>query len=89
MQAPSTRSDVWGTDVSEELNLDADKLQTALAKQRAARAAAVETDDRKRKYNSIGSNEEVTAEEMEAYRITRLHADDPMAKMLSDGLIDE
>jgi len=40
-------------------------------------------DERNRKYNSFGGlNVDVTAEEYEAYRQTRMHADDPMAKFL-------
>lgn len=88
MQAPYSRSNIWGSEVSDELSLDEEKLKAAMAKQRAAQAAAVETDERKRKYNSLGSGEEVTPEEMEAYRMTRLRADDPMAKMLSDGILE-
>jgi pre-mRNA-processing factor SLU7 len=86
MQGAVSQSTVWGTDVSDDLKLDARKLELALAKQRAAQAAAVETDDRKRKYNSLASSDEITPEEMEAYRMTRLHAEDPMAKMLSEGV---
>ncbi|EIE20936.1 hypothetical protein COCSUDRAFT_30554 [Coccomyxa subellipsoidea C-169] len=59
------------------------KLKAALKRERAAQAAAVEKDERKRKYNSLAGGEEVTAEEMEAYRMTRARADDPMAKLLT------
>lgn len=41
-----------------------------------------EKDDRKRKYN-VKWNDEVTAEDMEAYRMKRIHHDDPMRDFLS------
>lgn len=83
LQAPAGKSDVWGTDVSGDMELDEEKLKAALKKQRAAQAAKAELDDRKRKYNSLAGGEEVTPEEMEAYRMTRSRADDPMAKLLT------
>lgn len=83
LQAPAGKSDVWGTDVSGDVELDEEKLKAALKKQRAAQAAKAELDDRKRKYNSLAGGEEVTPEEMEAYRMTRSRADDPMAKLLT------
>ncbi|BDA42492.1 Pre-mRNA-splicing factor SLU7 [Coccomyxa sp. Obi] len=81
--APGGRADVWGTEVSGDVELDEEKLKAALKRQRAAQAAAAELDDRKRKYNSFAGGEEVTPEEMEAYRMTRARADDPMAKLLT------
>lgn len=83
MQAPNGKADVWGTEVAGDLTLDEQKLKAALKKQRAAAADKAETDERKRKYNSLAGGEEVTPEEMEAYRMTRMRADDPMAKMLT------
>lgn len=38
-------------------------------------------DDRKRKYNSLVGDEGTTAEDMEAYRMTRIRADDPLLQM--------
>ena len=83
VQAPGGKADVWGTEVSGDVELDEEKLKAALKRQRAAQAAAAEVDDRKRKYNSFAGGEEVTPEEMEAYRMTRARADDPMAKLLT------
>ena len=41
--------------------------------------AALEADGSKRKYNSLdAASENVTAEEMEAFRLKKLRADDPM-----------
>lgn len=65
----------WGTDVPEDLELDAKKLKAALKKEEEK--AREEKDERKRKYNVTYSNE-VTAEEMEAYRLKKTSYDDPM-----------
>jgi len=40
-----------------------------------------EKDERKRKYN-VRWNDEVTAEDMEAYRMKKVHHDDPMKDFL-------
>ena len=40
-----------------------------------------EKDERKRKYN-VNYNDEVTPEEMEAYRMKKIHHDDPMKDFL-------
>ncbi|KAL0918260.1 hypothetical protein M5K25_010259 [Dendrobium thyrsiflorum] len=40
-----------------------------------------EKDERKRKYN-VKWSDEVTAEDMEAYRLKRIHHDDPMKDFL-------
>lgn len=40
----------------------------------------VEMDDRRRKFHSNYETKEVTDVELEAYRRTRLHPDDPLAK---------
>eukprot|EP00897_Mesotaenium_endlicherianum_P007392 jgi/Mesen1/6681/ME000343S05847 len=65
----------WGTDVPDDLQLDMKKLKAALKKEE--QKGLVEKDERKRKYNVTHSND-VTAEEMEAYRMTKVHYDDPM-----------
>ena len=72
----------WGTETEEGVELDADKLAEALAKAREVAAAPAEHDERKRKYNSFGADgDEPTAEDMEAYRLTKARQDDPMAQM--------
>ncbi|CAL5219695.1 g1583 [Coccomyxa viridis] len=75
----------WGSELPEGVELDEAKLREAMKKQKAFDHRATETDDRKRKFNSLAGNEEVTAEEMEAYRMSRNRADDPMAKYLAAG----
>ncbi|KAJ4722718.1 pre-mRNA-splicing factor SLU7 [Melia azedarach] len=69
----------WGTDVPDDLNLDLKKLAEALKKE--AEKKKEEKDERKRKYN-VRWNDEVTAEEMEAYRMKKIHHDDPLKDFL-------
>ncbi|KAM7264049.1 hypothetical protein ACFE04_001732 [Oxalis oulophora] len=70
----------WGTDVPEDLVLDQKLLNEALKKEDERRRE--ERDERKRKYN-VKYNDEVTAEDMEAYRMKRTHHDDPMKDFLN------
>ncbi|XP_040373553.1 pre-mRNA-splicing factor SLU7-A isoform X1 [Rosa chinensis] len=65
----------WGADIPEDLELDQKKLGDALKKEDERRKE--EKDERKRKYN-VTWNDEVTPEEMEAYRMKKVHHDDPM-----------
>ena len=59
-----------------------EKLAKALQAERRAQQAE-DVGDRKRKYNSLGGAEEtVTEEQMEAYRMARPRADDPMAGIM-------
>lgn len=56
------------------------QVKEALKKLEAKEKAALEADGSKRKYNSLdATSENVTAEEMEAFRLKKLRADDPMA----------
>lgn len=72
----------WGTEAEEGVELDADKLAEALVKAREAAAVPLEHDERKRKYNSlVADGDEPTAEDMEAYRLTRARQSDPLAQM--------
>ncbi|KAL6857227.1 hypothetical protein ACP4OV_018609 [Aristida adscensionis] len=69
----------WGTDVPDDLVLDKKLLEEAIKKEGARKKE--ERDERKRKYN-VKWNDEVTAEDMEAYRMTRIRHDDPMKDFL-------
>ncbi|GBF97112.1 pre-mRNA-splicing factor [Raphidocelis subcapitata] len=71
----------WGEDAKAELQLDKDRLAAALERQRRETKAAAETDERKRKFNSLAAEGEegVTEEDMEAFRMVKARGDDPMA----------
>ncbi|KAL9820145.1 Pre-mRNA-splicing factor SLU7-A [Arabidopsis thaliana] len=65
----------WGTDIPEDLELNEEALANALKKEDLSRRE--EKDERKRKYN-VNYTNDVTSEEMEAYRMKRVHHEDPM-----------
>ena len=72
---------LWGTDATEDLKLDEGKLNAALKRQKELEDEEPEANERKRRYNSISSSGEgLTEEEMEAYRLIKARAEDPMAK---------
>ncbi|KAG9445650.1 hypothetical protein H6P81_011778 [Aristolochia fimbriata] len=79
--APSEekRLATWGTDVPEDLVLDNNLLAEALKKEDERKREV--KDERKRKYN-VKWDDEVTAEDMEAFRMKRVHHDDPMKDFL-------
>ncbi|KAF8392197.1 hypothetical protein HHK36_022539 [Tetracentron sinense] len=82
MPAPveEKRLATWGTEVPEDLVLDQKLLTEALKKEDERKKE--ERDERKRKYN-VRWNDEVTAEDMEAYRMKKVHSDDPMKDFLN------
>ncbi|OAE20632.1 hypothetical protein AXG93_154s1060 [Marchantia polymorpha subsp. ruderalis] len=69
----------WGSEVPDDLVLDHKKLKAALKKEDDRQRE--EKDERKRKYN-VTHSDEVTAEDMEAYRMKKVHFDDPMKDFL-------
>lgn len=69
----------WGSDVPDDLVLDKKRLTDALKKEDERKRE--EKDERKRKYN-VRWSDEVTAEDIEAYRMKRVHHDDPMKDFL-------
>ncbi len=80
------KADVWGAEAAPDLELDAEKLAAAIKAQAAADKAVVETDERKRKYNSLKSSDAgVSVEEMEAYRLKKGRGEDPMAAVQGSG----
>ncbi|EOA12047.1 hypothetical protein CARUB_v10007970mg [Capsella rubella] len=81
MSGPVTekRLATWGSETQEDLVLDKKKLAEALKKEDERKRE--EKDERKRKYN-VQWNDQVTPEEMEAYRMKRMHQDDPMKNFL-------
>jgi len=81
-EPPSVKSNkLWGENLAPEL--DEKKLRKALRKAEKKEKKRHERDERKRKYNSLASDD-VTAEEMEAYRIKKVRADDPMANYVDE-----
>jgi len=82
-----TMSKLYGeADQLQELNQE--KLQIALAKHDEKQQDELSIDDRKRKYNSKDNTSiDVTEEDMEAYRLKKARADDPMSKINGDDEI--
>ncbi|RXH87291.1 hypothetical protein DVH24_028791 [Malus domestica] len=74
------RPATWGTDIPDDLVLDEKLLAEALKKEDGRKRE--ERDERKRKYN-VKWNDDVTAEDMEAYRMKKVHHDDPMKDFLN------
>ena len=63
MQSSKPNQISWGTDVAEDVQLDEEKLKEALRKQKEFEAQAVETNERKRKYNSCKDDGAAPTEE--------------------------
>ena len=72
---------LWGTETDADVELDPERLAAAMARAQAAVSQEHESDDRKRKYNSLVDGGGVTAEDMEAYRVLRSRGEDPLAAM--------
>ena len=73
---PGAAGVTWGSDVPADVRLDPAKLARALAAEAARKE--VERDERKRDYNSLAGGDGVTEEDMEAWRLKRARADDPL-----------
>lgn len=65
--------------------LDKEKVQAA---KEALKAGNEENNGKKRKHNSVDADVDVSAEDMEAWRLARGRSDDPMNKITSEELID-
>jgi pre-mRNA-processing factor SLU7 len=63
-------------------------VKEALKRLEDKEKAAIEADGTKRKFNSLDSTSEmVTPEEMEAFRLKKLRADDPLTNpVVSNGI---
>ena len=82
----SNKSKLYGeVDPTTVGNLDESKVQAALKKMSKSHD---DSSDRKRKYNSINADVDVTEEEMEAYRLHKERSSDPMAKISSEEVLD-
>mmetsp|Transcript_32548 Transcript_32548/g.79003 ORF Transcript_32548/g.79003 Transcript_32548/m.79003 type:complete len:641 (-) Transcript_32548:26-1948(-) len=84
-EPPSNRSKMYG-EADQKAIIDQDKVKAALEGYDKKEQESMDT--RKRKYNSVESNVDVTDAEMEAYRLRKEKAADPMAKISSDELLD-
>eukprot|EP01025_Chloroclados_australasicus_P057074 TRINITY_DN7104_c0_g2_i12.p1 TRINITY_DN7104_c0_g2~~TRINITY_DN7104_c0_g2_i12.p1 ORF type:complete len:350 (-),score=52.86 TRINITY_DN7104_c0_g2_i12:1255-2304(-) len=79
---------VWG-DAEHEQELDEEKLKLALKREEARqKGQGVELDDRKRGFHSLKADDtNVCAEDMEAYRLKRIRADDPILAFKGKDLL--
>lgn len=73
---PPHGAEVWGTDSAKDI--DKDKLQQAIARQEKLEKANESNDTKKRQYSSADEGLDVSAEDMEAYRLKRSRGDDPL-----------
>ncbi len=90
--APSISNSKMYGEADQFQELDREKLDAAMQKEELRRkegGVAGGKDKNKRKYNSIGGSEiDVTAEEMEAYRLKKDRTDDPMARIGSEEILE-
>lgn len=77
-----SQSKLYG-EANQAADLDQAKVKAALQK-----TDQIEEDDRKRKYHSVNVNENLTEEDMEAYRLKKGRSSDPMAKLGEDEVLD-
>ena len=81
-----TSSKMYGEATRNQFSeIDPEKLKEALVKEESNMGG----DDKKRKYNSMNATNDITEEEMEAYRLKKDRGDDPMTKLASSGEILE
>lgn len=84
-QPPSGRSKLYG-EADQNATIDKDELKKAMEKYENEEDE--KKDGKKRKYNSVEANADVTEAEMEAYRLRKGRSADPMAKISSDEVLD-
>lgn len=80
---PKKAKDVFEKEAEPEL--DAAKLEKALQEEDRRRRDKGDGDERKRRYNSMAGTQEVTEEEMEAYRRRKAMIEDPMRNFAGDS----
>eukprot|EP00539_Tryblionella_compressa_P001031 CAMPEP_0178742114 /NCGR_PEP_ID=MMETSP0744-20121128/5505_1 /TAXON_ID=913974 /ORGANISM="Nitzschia punctata, Strain CCMP561" /LENGTH=648 /DNA_ID=CAMNT_0020395041 /DNA_START=309 /DNA_END=2256 /DNA_ORIENTATION=- len=85
MEPPSGRSKLYG-EADQKASIDKDKVKAAMDK--LDREEKEQIRDKKRKYNSMNAEVDVTEEEMEAYRLRKERSADPMANIGSDEVLD-
>ena len=89
---PGQQSKLYG-EADQHREYDDEKLKEAMRRQErqeaeAAAASGGGTKGGKRKYNSLAADVDVTEEDMEAYRMRKVKADDPMARLGDEELLD-
>eukprot|EP00529_Nitzschia_sp_RCC80_P015538 CAMPEP_0113441706 /NCGR_PEP_ID=MMETSP0014_2-20120614/1222_1 /TAXON_ID=2857 /ORGANISM="Nitzschia sp." /LENGTH=694 /DNA_ID=CAMNT_0000332561 /DNA_START=23 /DNA_END=2107 /DNA_ORIENTATION=- /assembly_acc=CAM_ASM_000159 len=91
-----TRSRLYG-EADQKVEVDQKDLKAALEKydqgdgnnkRSTSSSGNTDNDDRKRKYNSMAAEVDVTDAEMEAYRLRKERSSDPMNKIGSDEILD-
>jgi len=70
-----------GDDLPDQEELDPKAVKRALKKLKKQKKKDNDVDDRDRGYNSLAADVDVTAEQMEAYKQSKGHWEDPMNKM--------
>lgn len=85
-EPPSSRSKLYG-EAEVGAKIDQSKVHTILEKMKQQEPEGKDL-QHKRKYNSLQTEVEVTAEEMEAYRLRKERSSDPMAKINTNELLD-
>ncbi|KAL3907397.1 MAG: hypothetical protein SGARI_003556, partial [Bacillariaceae sp.] len=83
---PTSRSKLYG-EADQKAEIDKEKVKAALEKYDGEQKDS-KRDEKKRKYNSMNSENDVTEEEMEAYRLRKERGADPMANIGSDEVLD-
>ncbi|CAJ1936591.1 unnamed protein product [Cylindrotheca closterium] len=83
-EPPNNRSKLYG-EADPKAKIDQNEVKAALEGYDKKQESE---DTRKRKYNSVETNVDVTEAEMEAYRLRKEKSADPMAKISSDELLD-
>jgi pre-mRNA-processing factor SLU7 len=78
-----SKSKLYG-EADQFVELDEKKLEDAMSKEERRQGE----DGKKRKYNSVGTEVDVTAEEMEAYRLKKERTDDPMNQLGSEEILE-
>jgi pre-mRNA-processing factor SLU7 len=84
--AMMNRSKLYG-EANQMAELDQAKVQAALEKS-IEETTGKDQDGRKRKYNSLNAGDNLTEEDMEAYRLKKELSSDPMAKLGHDQVLD-
>jgi len=87
LDATTKQSDLWGSEVKDDVQIDPEKLLEALKRQDEREddhKRGGKSGKNKRGYN-VTHDSQVTAEDMEAYRMKKRAFEDPMNKASTTG----